>query len=87
MAHAEVGSIMAPYLEGSGWPAPPNAMSPWAFKIPGSPYTYQAEFSSGKLELIGCTIFRHSDHADYNSDWGIVCFEDDAVSSLEFSYD
>lgn len=73
MTEAEVLVIMAPYREGTGWHVP-DAGSP-----PGSPPT--------ELELRDSLVFRHSDDAAFNSDWGIVSLRNGRVAAVEFSAD
>ena len=41
----------------------------------------------GPLFLSDAVIYRHSDEARFNRDWGIVRFERDRVVSVEFSAD
>lgn len=71
MHRTEVESLMAGYLRGTGWP-----------KSPFGPPNESAEY-----EISNSIVFRHSDHGDFNSDWGVVRFEDDHVVSVEFLAD
>lgn len=41
----------------------------------------------GELELVGARVYRHSNHGNYNADWGIVRFENGRVVKTEFSPD
>jgi hypothetical protein len=87
MAEGDVERVLAHYMKGSNWVPPPEMTSTWEFRIAGSPNVYQARVNEGQVELVGCTIYRHSDDGAYDSDWGIVCFSAGRVSSSEFSPD
>jgi hypothetical protein len=72
MTAVEVEEIMQGYVRGSGWPAEPLASS---------------EIAEGELTIEGARIYRHSATARFNSDWGIVHFEEGRVARVEFSPD
>jgi hypothetical protein len=84
MPRAEVTRIMAGYMRGTGWPAPAGDQG--VRIVGGGSYEGYAD-GSGELAIEGCEIYRHSDHPDHDSDWGIVCFQADRVASVEFSPD
>lgn len=73
MSRAQVEEILGGYLHGTGWPA--------------NPFWSSNESPSGELEIRGAQVFRHSNDGRFNSDWGVVHFEDDRVRSVEFLYD
>jgi len=54
----------------------------------GSKITYQTETTStGELTIRDSLVFRHSDSADFDSDWGIVSLSNGRVVGVEFSPD
>jgi hypothetical protein len=71
MTPGQVDAILGCYISGSGWSANPF--------VNGNP--------SGDFAVRGCKIFRHCDHCNFSSDWGIVCFERGLVSRVDFSPD
>lgn len=90
MSVADVDAIMAPYIKGSGWPANPNASpgQPSTMHDVGSGRSYSLAPSIGnELKIEGAVIYRHSDAAEYNSDWGIVEFRNGKVLRITFSAD
>jgi hypothetical protein len=83
MTRADTMQIMGRYLRGSGWQGPPGKR---INIVGGGSYdTFSNE--SGQLAITGCQIFRHSDHPNHDSDWGIVCFREERVVSVEFAPD
>jgi hypothetical protein len=91
MTEAEVRQVMARYLEGTGWPASPGLGSAET-SGPSNSDGAGSEGSGGtssadQLHLRDSLVFRHSNHADFNSDWGIVSFADGRVVRVEFNAD
>lgn len=76
MTEAEVRHIMARYVEGTGWPASPFSRVSTPGDAPG-----------GQLVIPGSLVFRHSDDARFNSDWGVVSFAAGKVAKVEFNAD
>lgn len=73
MTPQEVEAIMEHYIRGTGWPASGLAEGALA--------------ATGELRLKGCDVYRHSNRGEFDSDWGIVCFEAGRVANVEFSHD
>lgn len=48
---------------------------------------FRAEASPEELTIPAALVFRHSDHPDFNSDWGIVHFAEGRVTAVEFNAD
>jgi hypothetical protein len=84
MTREQVAEVMTAYRVGSGWPSPPQTRS---LEIVGGGSYEAGTDSNGEMSIDGCTIFRHSDDGDWDSDWGIVCFSADRVATVEFSPD
>jgi hypothetical protein len=89
MREDEVRNIMAGYMEGTGWPAVYGGESHGEGIVndPGSGSSYPASEVDGELAIKNSLVFRHSDDGAYNSDWGIVTFEEGRVVSVDFSPD
>jgi hypothetical protein len=91
MTEAEVRQIMGRYMEGTGWPAPPDSFpsdAPSTLTIGGSGMQYSIETSpSGEIVVHDSVVFRHSNDGAFNSDWGIVSFSSGTVVRVEFSPD
>lgn len=90
MTEAEVRQIMAPYMEGAGWPAIPGSSSnaPGTLHILGSDSQYSTEASSaGEMVIRDSLVFRHSNDGAFNADWGIVSLSNGRVVKVEFSPD
>ena len=84
MTRSEASEIMDGYMRGTGWRVPAGDQG---IRIAGGgSYDGYAD-ASGELAIEGCEVYRHSDHPNHDSDWGIVCFQDDRVTSIEFSPD
>lgn len=73
MTEAEVRSVMAEWKVGTGWPP--------------DPFRSSASGDQGELRIPDALVFRHSDDARFNSDWGVVVFVDGRVSKVSFSAD
>ena len=43
--------------------------------------------SKGELCFEGMQVYRHNNHEKYNSDWGVITYNQDKVVSVEFSPD
>jgi hypothetical protein len=43
--------------------------------------------AAGEMSLQNSVVFRHSDDGRFNSDWGIVEFQDGRVVGVRFSPD
>ena len=84
MTSAEVGAVMAGYMTGSGWTGAPSGAR---INIAGGGSYASARAEDGSLAIQGCEIYRHSDEGAWDSDWGIVCFQSDRVTTIEFSPD
>jgi hypothetical protein len=68
MTAEEVDGVMGGYIRGSGWPAVGRFGSD----------------ENGELVVKGSIIYRHSDYGMFNSDWGLVEFNDGKVTGVEF---
>jgi hypothetical protein len=89
MNEDQVRTIMSSYREGTGWPAVYGGGTPGAGTLNdlGSRTSYSTTSVDGKLAIKDSIVFRHSDDGAYNSDWGIVTFENGRVVGIEFSPD
>lgn len=70
MTRAEVEEVMSGYIRGTGWPA--------------GPLDAQGHAPPGELRVHQAEVFRHSTTGDFDSDWGVVYFENDRVRAVEF---
>jgi len=91
MTLADAESRMKKYMKGTGWspyPSDGNSSQGVTVRILDTDSTYAAQTSpNGELALSGCVIYRHSNDAAFNSDWGIVRLEEGKVVGVEFSPD
>ena len=88
MTPEEVESLMGRYIHGTGWPPNPFNAQEGSLEIAGRDGTFPLGLSDAdELELKGCEVYRHSNHRNFDSDWGIVCYAGRGVSSVEFSHD
>lgn len=88
MTQEEVESLMGRYIHGTSWPPNPFNTQQGSLGIAGREGTYPLVLAdTGELGLKGCEVYRHSNHRDFDSDWGIVCYAGRRVSSVEFSHD
>lgn len=92
MTEAEVRRIMGRYQEGTGWPAPPargSAQMAAGKEVGGQESHTTPEPSSrrGELTMPNSLVFRHSNTAKFNSDWGIVSFSGGRVVGVRFDAD
>jgi hypothetical protein len=86
MTVPQVEDVMKGYVHGTCWPPSPNA-GPRVPHSVGSPSSYAAVPSTDEPQPAGCLIFRHSEEPRFNSDRGVVRFEDGHVVSTEFLSD
>ena len=84
MSRADAEAIMHPWIRGSGFPA--NPLGGRELHVVGGS-SHAAESQEDELTLRGCEIFRHQEIGNSSADWGIVCYRDGTVSSVEFSPD
>jgi hypothetical protein len=87
MTESQVRQIMAGYKEGTGWPAAPGQHIGTAGTLQevGSGASFRTTTgTNGNLALAESLVFRHSDDARFNSDWGVVGFKDGRVVRVEF---
>ena len=86
MSQNEVQSIMGKYITGTGWPA--YGMNPGdhgELAEAGSNREFQTTANQqGELELRNSVVYRHSRDGRYDSDWGVVKFENGRVVGIEF---
>ncbi len=81
MTPLEVDKIMAPYIRGTGWPRNP-------FVEVRSPSSGTIDAPRGaELQIADSVVFRHSNEAAFNSDWGVVTFRNGVVSKVDFMPD
>lgn len=89
MTVPEVEMIMGNYLKGTGWQTPRSTESSPArptepsSDIPLNP----SDNPSGELGFQDSVVYRHSNEGAFNSDWGVVKFEDGKVVSKTFMPD
>ena len=87
MTVEDVESIMGSYMKGTGWPAGPAASSDTLTEV-GTDITLKTSVSrSGQLEIDDSIVYRHSNDDAFNSDWGIVQFNDGKVVQTTFMPD
>ena len=85
MTRQETEVIMSSYPKGTNWPYSPAP----SMKVIGSErvdYELDPE-KKEQLTLKGCDVYRHSDEGQYDSDWGIVCYDKDKVVWTDFAPD
>lgn len=96
MTLAQVEAIMGGYMKGTGWPEPPpfakgsapQSSNPQNIKDLATGSTHQIEADKkGELQIVDAVTYRHSDEGEYNSDWGVVSFQNGRVSKVEFMPD
>jgi hypothetical protein len=90
MTAPQVEAIMGKYIHGTGWPALPGTKAGDVSTLTeiGSNETVQTSVSSlGELAIENAVVYRHSEEAAYNSDWGVVTFKDGKVVSTDFMPD
>jgi len=88
MDKKDVQTIMQNYMIGTGWNIPSEVKKVQSVEDAGSGQKYEANLSSSReLMIKNSIVFRHSNDAVYNSDWGIVKFENDIVVAVSFSSD
>jgi len=86
MTRNEVESIMGKYVHGTGWPTNPfpNAKQQLADVNSGKVYS-TVDNASGEMEVKDSIVYRHDVHdGRYNSDFGVVKFQNDRVVSVDF---
>ncbi len=91
MTVAQVNAIMGKYMKGTGWPPNPfdsGASSPNTLTVLPHGSTHQTKTNNkGEMEIADAITYRHSDEAEYNSDWGVVSFKNGRVVKTEFMPD
>ncbi|MBL9134388.1 MAG: hypothetical protein JNK85_00905 [Verrucomicrobiales bacterium] len=92
MTEPEVRQIMRRYQEGTGWPESPmcteaQRSTGQTVDGPESRSSAQPLDGSGELTLPNSLVFRHSNAAKFNSDWGIISFSGGRVVGVSFSSD
>ena len=90
MTAIEVERIMAGYMKGIGakWQPPPGMGAVSSITEVGSGQSLPTAMDSkGELQFTGSITFRHSNAARYDSDWGIVRFQDGRVVDVQFMAD
>jgi hypothetical protein len=85
MTPEDVESIMGRYMIGTGWRLPASTTS--GTGTPGETQPLDDQQLDAELQLDGAVVYRHSDEGAYNSDWGVVHFEDGCVVGTEFLAD
>jgi hypothetical protein len=87
MSVEEVESIMGTYMKGTGWPAGPASSSDTLTEVGTGIRVRTSVSPSGELEVDDSIVYRHSNDAAFNSDWGIVKFKDGKVVETVFMPD
>ena len=89
MSVPEVEAIMGGYMKGTGWPALPGAdESGGTLTEVGSGVTMDTAIDhNGEIEIKDSITYRHSNEGAFNSDWGVVKFEDGKVVGKRFMPD
>jgi hypothetical protein len=87
MSVEEVRSVMARYVEGTGWPTNPfTEDGGGVLQEAGTDREFQIEANTaGEMEIQNSIVFRHNpDDGRFNSDWGVVEFSHDRVIKVSF---
>jgi hypothetical protein len=86
MTLSEVEMIMGDYIKGTGWQALRSTETSMATPtVLSSDITMKtSDNPSGELEIQDTIVYRHSNEGAYNSDWGVVKFEDGKVVGKTF---
>lgn len=89
MTVSEVEMIMGDYIKGAGWQALRSSESATATLTElSSEISMQTSVNpSGELEIQDSIVYRHSNKDAFNSDWGVVKFEDGKVVGKTFMPD
>ncbi len=87
MSLEEVRSVMARYVEGTGWPANPFTEDRGGvLREAGTDREFQIEANTaGEMAIQNSLVFRHNpDDGRFNSDWGVVEFSNNRVIKVSF---
>jgi len=89
MTLEQVEGVMEGYMKGTGWPAAPEGLEgATTLTLPGSGETYETRDTDDGMEIVDSVTYRHSNAGAYNSDWGIVTFDEQGrVTKVTFSPD
>jgi hypothetical protein len=92
MTFADVETIMEGYMKGTGWPAIDTSNSNPSGT--GTLHEVGTDLSlpttntpDGELAIRDSIVYRHSNEGQFNSDWGIVKFQDGKVMAKAFMRD
>lgn len=86
MTTVQVEAMMGRYMKGTGWPGFDHGGGGLTDLGTGSTNKMKPS-NSGEIELDNALVYRHSNEGEYNSDWGIVHFQNGRVVNVEFSPD
>ena len=80
----QVEKIMGNYLKGTNWKLFGSNIT-----IPGTKrVNFEVDTSkTDQLTLKNCDVYRHSNDGAYDSDWGIVCYQNDIVEYIDYAQD
>lgn len=87
MTVARVEAIMKPYIKGTGWPAPDSVKAGKQGSLTALCHDFTMKTTaspSGELVMADCLVYRHSNSAAFNSDWGVVQIRNGRVVKVRF---
>jgi hypothetical protein len=87
MTVAQVEAIMKPYIKGTGWPAPDSVKAGKQGSLTALCHDFTTKTTaspSGELVMEDCLVYRHSNDAAFNSDWGVVQIRNGRVVRVRF---
>jgi hypothetical protein len=88
MDKSEVEALMSGYIEGTGWPAlSTDGQSSTLIEIGTGVTLITSATTSGELKVSDALVYRHSETADFNSDWGLIHFKNGKVTAKVFMPD
>jgi hypothetical protein len=87
MTAEEVDAIMGKYMKGTGWPAGPETTAHVLTEVNSGNVTNTYTTPEGELGIQDSVVYRHSNGAEFNSDWGVVTLKDGRVVRTHFSPD
>jgi hypothetical protein len=87
MTVEEVEAVMGKYIKGTGWPAGPSTTRQVLTEVGTGISMKTYESPTGELGIQDSVVYRHSNDGAFNSDWGIVRFQEGRVVWKDFMPD
>ena len=87
MTVEEVEAVMGKYMKGTRWPAGPSTTRQVLTEVGTGISMKTYETPTGELGIQDSVVYRHSNDWAFNSDWGIVQFQEGRVVWKDFTLD